>query len=95
VGGKAPVSRSNTMSNLVHAVRAGLGITPLPQVVADADTRLVRCTETISVRALIDFLVPYMQADMKVRLERGRRLRERDAANDGEAANLSKFSSPA
>jgi hypothetical protein len=48
-------------------------------VVADADTRLV----------------PYMQADMKVRLERGRQLRERAAANDGEAANLSKFSSPA
>jgi DNA-binding transcriptional LysR family regulator len=112
-GGKAPVSRSNTMSNLVHAVRAGLGITPLPCVVADADTRLVRCTETIPsamatsyilvrrelkdiprVRALIDFLVPYMQADMKVRLERGRQLREREAANDGQAADLARFSSP-
>jgi hypothetical protein len=83
-------------------------------VVADADSRLVRCTETIPsamatsyilvrrelkdtprVRALIDFLVPYMQADMKVRLERGRQMRERDAANDGEAQDLSKLSPPA
>jgi DNA-binding transcriptional LysR family regulator len=112
--GKAPVSRSNSMSNLVHAVRAGLGIAPLPCVVADADARFVRCTEKIDsavatayilvrrelkdvprVRALIDFLVPYMQADMKVRLERGRQLREQDAANDGEPADRSKFSSPA
>jgi DNA-binding transcriptional LysR family regulator len=67
VSGKAPVSRSNTMSNLVHAVRAGLGIAPLPCVVADADTRP----------------------------ERGRQLRERAAANDGEAADLSRFRSPA
>lgn len=114
VGGKAPVSRSNSMSNLVHAVRAGLGIAPLPCVVADADSRLVRCSECIEsavstsyilvrrelkdtprVRVLIDFLVPYMQADMKVRLERGRQMRERDAANDGEPEDLGKFSSPA
>lgn len=112
--GKAPVTRSNSMSNLVHAVRAGLGIAPLPCVVADTDTRLVRCTEIISsaratsyillrrelkdvprVRALIDFLVPYMQADVKARLERGRQLREQQAANDGDAADLARFSSPA
>jgi DNA-binding transcriptional LysR family regulator len=113
-GGKAPVTRSNSMSNLVHAVRAGLGVAPLPCVVADADTRFVRCTEKIPtatatsyilvrrelkdvprVRALIDFLVPYMQTDMKARVERGRQLREQDAANDGEAPDLSRFSSPA
>ena len=113
VGGKAPVTRSNSMSNLVHAVRAGLGVAPLPCAVADADTRFVRCTEKIPtatatayilvrrelkevprVRALIDFLVPYMQTDMKARVERGRQLREQDAANDGGAA-LSRFSSPA
>jgi len=113
-GGKPPVSRSNSMSNLVHAVRAGLGIAPLPCVVADADSRFVRCTgkipeamatayilvrrelkDTPRVRALIDFLVPYMQADMKVRLERGRLLREREAANDGGPKDLSKVSSPA
>ena len=110
-GGKAPVTRSNSMSNLVHAVRAGLGIAPLPCVVADADPRFVRCTEVIEtakatsyilvrrelkdaprVRALIDFLVPYMQADNKARLERGRKLREQNAANDPEAADLSRLS---
>jgi DNA-binding transcriptional LysR family regulator len=112
--GKAPVTRSNSMSNLVHAVGAGLGIAPLPCVVADADPRMVRCTEVIEtakatsyilvrrelkdaprVRALIDFLVPYMQADNKVRLERGRKLREQSAANDGEAEDLSRLSPPA
>jgi DNA-binding transcriptional LysR family regulator len=113
-GGKAPVSRSNSMSNLVHAVRAGLGIAPLPCAVADTEPRFVRCTEVIEsatvasyilvrrelkdtprVRALIDFLAPYMQAEMKTRLERGRLMREQQAANDGEAEDLSKFSSPA
>jgi DNA-binding transcriptional LysR family regulator len=114
VGGKAPVSRSNSMSNLVHAVRAGLGIAPLPCAVADTEPRFVRCTDVIEsatvasyillrrelkdtprVRALIDFLVPYMQAEMKARLERGRLMREQQAANDGEPEDLSKFSSPA
>lgn len=113
-GGKAPATRSNSMSNLVHAVNAGMGIAPLPCVVADTDTRFVRCTDVIQaarasayvmvrrelkdiprVRALIDALVPYMQTDMKVRLELGRRLREQDAANDGEVLSASKFSSPA
>ena len=113
-GGKAPVTRSNSMSNLVHAVRAGLGVAPLPCVVADTDSRLVRCSNLIEsavstsyilvrrelkdtprVRALIDFLVPYMQADMKVRLEKGRQMRERDAANDPEAEDLSRLSPPA
>ena len=114
VDGKAPVTRSNSMSNLVHAVRAGMGIAPLPCAVADADSRLVRCSECIEsavstsyillrrelkdtprVRALIDFLVPYMQADMKTRVERGRLMREQEAANDGAPEDLSKFSSPA
>jgi hypothetical protein len=51
--------------------------------------------DTPRVRALIDFLVPYMQADMKVRLEKGRQMRERDAANDPEAEDLSRLSPPA
>jgi DNA-binding transcriptional LysR family regulator len=112
VDGKAPVTRSNSMSNLV---RAGMGIAPLPCAVADADSRLVRCSEPIEsavstsyvllrrelkdtprVRALIDFLVPYMQRDMKTRLERGRQMREQEAANDGDPQDLTKkFSSPA
>ena len=113
-GGKAPVSRSNSMSNLVHAVRAGLGIAPLPSVLADEDTRLVRCSDLIEgaratayilvrrelkdiprVRALIEAIVPYMQGDMKARLERGRQLREREAANDGEPQDLSALEAPA
>jgi DNA-binding transcriptional LysR family regulator len=107
-GGKAPVSRSNSISNLVHAVRAGLGVAPLPCAVADPDTRFVRCSDVIAearvtswlltrrelkdvprVRALIDFLVPHMQADLKTRLERGRLQREQRAANDGAAPGLS------
>jgi len=102
-GGKAPVTRSNSMSNLVHAVRAGLGIAPLPCVVGDVDPRFVRCSENIPsgvatsyilirrelkdvprVRALIDFLVPYIQQDMKSRMARIRRLQDEDAANDAE-----------
>jgi DNA-binding transcriptional LysR family regulator len=112
--GKAPVSRSNSISNLVHAVRAGLGIAPLPCAVADPDTRFIRCSEQITearvtswlltrrelkdvprVRALIDFLVPHMQQDLRTRLERGRLQRERQAANDGAPADRGSFSSPA
>lgn len=113
-GGKAPVSRSNSMSNLVHAVRAGLGIAPLPSVIADEDTRFVRCSDQIEsaratayilvrrelkdiprVRALIDAVVPYMQSDMKARLERGRQLRDKAAANDGKSADLAALDAPA
>jgi DNA-binding transcriptional LysR family regulator len=102
-GGKTPVTRSNSMSNLVHAVRAGLGIAPLPCAVADANPRFVPCSDRIEsarvsswiitrrelkdtprVRALIDFLVPYIQQDLKTRLERGRLMREQSAANDGD-----------
>jgi DNA-binding transcriptional LysR family regulator len=113
-GGKPPVTRSNSVSNLVHAVHAGLGIAPLPCAIADADTRFVRCSGTIDaarassyimirpelkdvprVRALIDALVPSMQNDLKARIERGRQLREQQAANDPEAQDLSKLSPPA
>ena len=101
VPGKTPVTRSNSMSNLVHAVRAGLGVAPLPCAVVDSDPRFVRVTEVIPgvsatgyiltrrglrdvprVRALIDFLAPYIQTDMKLRLERGRAMRDQIAAND-------------
>jgi DNA-binding transcriptional LysR family regulator len=47
-GGKAPASRCNTLTNLVHAVRAGLGISALPSVLADSDPELVRCSEVIA-----------------------------------------------
>jgi DNA-binding transcriptional LysR family regulator len=101
--GKAPVTRSNSMSNLVHAVRAGLGIAPLPCAVADVNPRFVPCSDRIEsgrvsswivtrrelkdtprVRALIDFLVPYIQQDLKTRLEQARLIRGQSAANDGD-----------
>jgi DNA-binding transcriptional LysR family regulator len=46
-GGRPAVSRSNSLTNLVHGVRAGLGIAPLPCVIADVDADLVPCSEPI------------------------------------------------
>jgi DNA-binding transcriptional LysR family regulator len=46
-GGKAPSLRSNSLSHMVYAVKAGLGIAPLPCAVADGDHRLVRCSDPI------------------------------------------------
>lgn len=46
-GGKAPSHTCNTLSNLSHAVRAGLGVAPLGCILADADPRLVRCSDDI------------------------------------------------
>ena len=46
-GGKAPVTRSNSMASLVHAVKAGLGIGTLPCSVADPDRDLIRCSDPI------------------------------------------------
>lgn len=48
-GGKAPASRSNSLTNMVHAVSAGLGIAPLPCIIADADANLLRCSERIEI----------------------------------------------
>lgn len=46
-GGKAPVTRSNSMASLVHAVKAGLGIGALPCTIGDPDRDLVRCSDAI------------------------------------------------
>jgi DNA-binding transcriptional LysR family regulator len=46
-GGKAPVTRSNSMGSLVQAVKAGLGIGALPCTIADTDRDLLRCSEVI------------------------------------------------
>ncbi|MFZ5721460.1 MAG: LysR family transcriptional regulator [Pseudomonadota bacterium] len=46
-GGKPPITRSNSMGSLVHAVKAGLGIGALPCTVADPDRELVRCSDDI------------------------------------------------
>jgi DNA-binding transcriptional LysR family regulator len=100
-GGKPAAHTSNSLTNLVHAVRAGLGIAPLGCILADSDPTLVRCSEPIPegsasswivtrkelkdtprIRAFIDFLVPYVQQEMKARAARNRALRERLADND-------------
>jgi DNA-binding transcriptional LysR family regulator len=46
-GGKPPAHSSNSMTNMMHAVRAGLGIAPLSCLLADGMTDLVRCSEEI------------------------------------------------
>jgi DNA-binding transcriptional LysR family regulator len=40
------VCRSNTLSNLYQAVRAGLGVGPLPCIIGAAEPDLVRCVDT-------------------------------------------------
>lgn len=46
-GGKAPVTRSNTMSNLLHALKAGLGVGPMVCQAADLERELLRCSPLI------------------------------------------------
>jgi DNA-binding transcriptional LysR family regulator len=46
-GGKPPITRSNSMGSLVHAVKAGLGIGALPCTIADPDRDLLRCSDCI------------------------------------------------
>jgi DNA-binding transcriptional LysR family regulator len=46
-GGKEPVTRSNSMASLVHAVKAGLGIGALPTTIGDTDPGLIRCSDEI------------------------------------------------
>lgn len=46
-GDKPPITRSNSMGSLVHAVKAGLGIGALPCTIADPDRDLVRCSDDI------------------------------------------------
>jgi DNA-binding transcriptional LysR family regulator len=46
-GGKPPITRSNSMGSLVHAVKAGLGIGALPCSIADPDRDLIRCSDNI------------------------------------------------
>ena len=46
-GGKPPITRSNSMGSMVHAVKAGLGIGALPCTIADPDRDLLRCSDPI------------------------------------------------
>jgi DNA-binding transcriptional LysR family regulator len=41
-------ARSNSLNNLVSALKAGLGIAPLPCFVGDAEPDLVRCLPPIA-----------------------------------------------
>jgi len=56
-GGKVPVTRSNSLSSLVHAVKAGLGIGALPCTVGDPDRDLIRCSECIEEARASSWLV--------------------------------------
>ena len=47
-GGKAPVTRSNSMSSMVYAVKAGLGVGALPCTIGDIDHDLIRCSDAIA-----------------------------------------------
>jgi DNA-binding transcriptional LysR family regulator len=42
-----PVARCNSLTNLLHTVKAGVGIAPFGCLVADADPDLVRCLDPI------------------------------------------------
>jgi DNA-binding transcriptional LysR family regulator len=46
--GAKPAARSNSMISLIHAVQAGIGIAPLPCILADADEKLLRCSQPIA-----------------------------------------------
>jgi DNA-binding transcriptional LysR family regulator len=46
-GGKPPITRSNSMGSLVHAVKASLGIGALPCTIGDTDHDLLRCSDDI------------------------------------------------
>src|SRR5436305_649784 len=47
-GGKPAITRSNSMTSLVYAVKAGLGIGAIPCTIADPDRDLIRCSEPIT-----------------------------------------------
>ena len=56
-GGKTPITRSNSMASLVHAVKAGLGIGALPCTIGDIDRDLLRCSESIDEAKVSSWLV--------------------------------------
>jgi DNA-binding transcriptional LysR family regulator len=61
-GGKAPAHISNSMTNLLHAVRAGLGVAPLSCLLADGMADLVRCSEIIAEAESASWLVTRREA---------------------------------
>lgn len=61
-GGKPAAHVSNSMTNMVHAVRAGLGIAPLGCILADGMPELVRCSDTIDEALSSSWLVTRREA---------------------------------
>lgn len=55
-------TRSSTLSNLVVAVRSGLGVAPLPRLVADHEPGVLRCFELPQFTSAIHMLT---RADMR------------------------------
>ncbi len=55
-------TRSSTLTNLVVAVRSGLGVTPLPLIVADHEPGLLRCFDLPQFTSSIHMLT---RADMR------------------------------
>lgn len=103
-GGKPAAHTSNSMSNLIHAISAGLGVAPLGCLLGDADPDLIRVSDPIEearasswivtrrdlkdtprIRTFIDFLAPHVQADIRGREEKARRMREQQRAAGGAA----------
>ena len=56
-GGKQPITRSNSMGSLVHAVKAGLGIGALPCTIGDTDHDLIRCSDHIEEARVTSWIV--------------------------------------
>ena len=56
-GGRQPITRSNSMGSLMHAVKAGLGIGALPTTIGDLDHDLVRCSEVIEEARVSSWIV--------------------------------------
>lgn len=61
-GGKPASHISNSMTNMLHAVRAGLGVAPLGCILADGMTDLVRCSDTIEAARSSSWLVTRREA---------------------------------
>jgi DNA-binding transcriptional LysR family regulator len=56
-GGRPPVTRSSSMSGVIHAVKAGLGIGVVPCTIADPDRDLIRCSEVLDEGRFTSFIV--------------------------------------
>jgi DNA-binding transcriptional LysR family regulator len=51
------LTRSSTLTNQVHAVRSGLGLALLPDLIADADPLLLRCSDYVDELSSVIWMV--------------------------------------